>query len=157
MRKSIEGNDLIMGMPQIPPAEHRPTLCQTRIDLLEAVALDTMSAAHILNAQGEQNQAVVQRFAAGDLNFCQLQQNCRCTRSLLQSLIMKEWLHQQKLSAISELCEPSEDAPVCPPESPCPPPVCPPPCPPTSHPPCACHYPCRYPGCSGCPVPYCGE
>lgn len=141
-----------MGMPQIPPAEHRPTLCQTRIDLLEAVALDTMSAAHILNAQGEQNQAVVQRFAAGDLNFCQLQQNGRCTRSLLQSLIMKEWLHQQKLSAISELCEPSKVAPASPPEQPCPPP---PVCPPTSHPPCSCHYPCRYPGC--CPFPYCGE
>lgn len=155
MRKSIEGNDLIMGMPQIPPAEHRPTLCQTRIDLLEAVALDTMSAAHILNAQGEQNQAVVQHFADGDLSFCQLQQNCRCTRALLQSLIMKDWLHQQKLAAISELCDPANDTPCCPPEQPCPPPpVCPPPCPPTSHPPCSCHYPCRYPG---CPLPYCGE
>lgn len=115
-----------MGMPQIPPAEHRPSFRQTRIDLLESAALEAMSASHILNAQGEQTQAVVRRYAAGEVNFHQLQASCRCTRELLQSLIMKQWLLQQKLETVAELTDVAEDAapsPWSPPYPPC----CPPP------------------------------
>lgn len=98
-----------MGMPQIPPAEHRPSFRQARIDLLESAALEAMSASHILNAQGEQTQAVVRRYAAGEITFCQLLTSCRCTRELLQSLIMKQWLLQQKLEAVAELRDSPED------------------------------------------------
>lgn len=121
-----------MGMPQIPPAEHRPTFRQARIDLLESAALDAMSASHILNAQGEQTQAVVRRYAAGELSFWQLQTSCRCTRELLQSLIMKQWLLQQKLETVAELRDLPDNC------------CCPTPCGPERPPATYCTYsPCR--------------
>lgn len=95
-----------MGMPQIPEAEHRPSFRETQIDLLESIALEELSIAHILNAQGEKTQAVVKKFRCCELSFRQVLEDFRSTEDMVQSLIMKQWLLLTKLRTVARLHAP---------------------------------------------------
>ena len=92
-----------MGMPQIPEGIHRPTLDQTIIDLLESVALEHLAVAHIINAEGEKTQAIVQQYSLNNIDCSQLESNCRTNQNLMNTLMMKEWLMITKLNTILEL------------------------------------------------------
>lgn len=92
-----------MGMPQIPDGKNRPNFNQTIIDLLESIALEEMAIAHIINAEGEKLQEVTKRYACNDLCYCELQENCKNTHGIINSLIMKEWLLLTKMGAVIEL------------------------------------------------------
>ncbi len=99
-----------MGMPQIPDGKNRPTYDETIIDLLESIALEEMAIAHILNAEGEKLQELIKRFCCCDVGFFQLHENCKTTNSLINNLIMKEWLLLTKMNTILEMqhdCAPS--------------------------------------------------
>lgn len=89
-----------MGMPEIPDGKNRPNIDETIIDLLESIALEEMSIAHILNAEGEKLQALVKRFSCHELTFCELQTSCHSVNSMINSLIMKEWLLTSKLQTV---------------------------------------------------------
>lgn len=91
-----------MGMPQIPDGKNRPTFDNTIIDLLESIALEEMALSHVMNAEGEKLQETIKRYAAQDLCFCQLESSCKTTQSMINSLIMKEWLLLSKMNAIIE-------------------------------------------------------
>ncbi len=92
-----------MGMPQIPDGANRPNFNETIIDLLESIALEEMAIAHILNADGEKAQELIQQFACNKICFDDLQSNCRCSTELINSLIMKEWLLYNKMKAVIAL------------------------------------------------------
>ena len=92
-----------MGMPQIPDGKNRPTFDQTMIDLLESIALEEMALAHVMNAEGEKMQEIVKRFSCQDLCYCQLESSCKTTQSMINNLIMKEWLLLNKLNTIIEV------------------------------------------------------
>lgn len=92
-----------MGMPQIPEGIHRPNFQETMVDLLESIALEEMALSHILNAQGEQMQAMVQQYTACSLSHNHLQQGCHDTQTLLNTMIMKQWLLYNKLGTVLNL------------------------------------------------------
>lgn len=95
-----------MGMPQIPSGENRPNCHETMIDLLESIALEEMAIAHLMNAEGEKLQEIVKRFGSEDIYFCQLELGCRSTHSMINSLIMKEWLLINKMNSVLEVFGP---------------------------------------------------
>ena len=92
-----------MGMPEIPDNKNRPTFDETMIDLLESIALEEMALAHVMNAEGEKLQETIRRFSCQDLCYCQLESSCKTTQSMINSLIMKEWLLLNKLNSIIEV------------------------------------------------------
>lgn len=112
-----------MGMPQIPEGIHRPSTQETVVDLLESIALEEMAISHILNAQGEQMQALIQQFSSCSLSSTQLLLGCRHTQDLLNSLIMKEWLLYNKLGTVLSIDLPPI-APMTPSPTPCTPQDC---------------------------------
>lgn len=89
-----------MGMPEIPDGKNRPSLDETIIDLLESIALEEMSIAHIMNAEGEKLQAVVKRYNCKDVSYSDLHDSCTSVNSMLNTLIMKEWLLTTKLQTV---------------------------------------------------------
>lgn len=92
-----------MGMPEIPEGKHRPNLEETVIDLLESIALEEMAMAHILNAEGEKLQAVVKRYSCKDISYNEVSDTCQSVNSMLNSLIMKEWLLSTKLQTVMSI------------------------------------------------------
>lgn len=108
----------MMGMPQIPENSNRPSTEEMIIDLLESVALDHMALSHILNAEGERLQEMLNKYACDEINYCELASSCQCTNNLMNNMIMKEWLLLNRLRSILEIKNNLQ---------PCPPP-CPPPC-----------------------------
>ena len=119
-----------MGMPEIPDGKNRPSYHETIIDLLESIALEEMAIAHIMNAEGEKLQEITRRFGCHELHFPQLEDGCRSTHDMVNSLIMQEWLLLNKMNSILAI------RPCYPQDMPTPPP-CPPPCN-TSPPSCDC-------------------
>lgn len=93
----------IMGMPQIPEGTYRPSLGETVIDLLESIALEEMALAHIINAEGEKLQEIVTRYECNDLCYLQLKDGCQDSHSMINSLIMKEWLLLTKLKVVMDI------------------------------------------------------
>jgi hypothetical protein len=94
-----------MSMPQIPENCHRPEIDQAIIDLLESIALEEISLSHILNAEAERIQAFVgknQEFPTSPSNIEILHFN-KSTSSLLDTIIMKEWILYKKLLATLEV------------------------------------------------------
>ena len=97
-----------MGMPQIPEGVNRPTIDETIIDLLESIALEEMAMAHIMNAEGEKMQEVIKKFGCEDITNTQLADNCRDTHTMINNLIMKEWLLLNKMNSIIKISEKHE-------------------------------------------------
>lgn len=105
-----------MSMPQIPEEKYRPTLCEVTIDILKSVALEETALSHILNAEGERSQAVVQKFecCCDEVSLCELQESIRQTEKILNTIIMKEWLLLKKLETAFEInqnmnCKPEKE------------------------------------------------
>ena len=98
-----------MGMPQIPDGANRPTLSQTLIDLLESIALEEMAMAHIMNAEGEKMQAVIQKYEERDVPYLQLEKSCKDTQSMINNLIMKEWLLLSKMNNVLKIFDVTEE------------------------------------------------
>ena len=92
-----------MGMPQIPAGTYRPTWNETVVDLLESIALEEMAIAHIMNAEGEKAQEVVRRYAEREIGHRELHRSCRDAQSMMNSLIMKEWLLFTKLNTVLDM------------------------------------------------------
>ena len=92
-----------MGMPQIPKGINRPTFDETIIDLLESVALEEMAISHIINAEGEKMQEVIKKYNTNEISYNQVQDNCKDTHNIINSLIMKEWLLLTKMNSILEM------------------------------------------------------
>ncbi|MEF9958929.1 MAG: hypothetical protein RR090_06450 [Niameybacter sp.] len=92
-----------MGMPQIPEGKNRPDFDETMIDLLESVALEEMALSHIVNAEGEKLQEVMRQYSETCIGFCQVQDACKSSQSMMQSVIMKEWLLLNKLNIIMDV------------------------------------------------------
>ncbi|WP_409968567.1 hypothetical protein RFF05_00850 [Bengtsoniella intestinalis] len=106
-------------MPQIPEGTHRPNFQETVVDLLESIALEELALSHILNAQGEQMQAMVQQYTTCSLPHSHLHQGCQDTKDLLNTMIMKQWLLANKLSTVLTL---QNNQPPLQPQSQLPPP-----------------------------------
>lgn len=96
-----------MSMPSIPENRYRPTKCEVFIDLLESVALEEIALSHILNAEGEKSQLIVKQFEY--LCPCSFVSNmdklCASNISVLDEVIMNQWLLIKKLDKISSLVE----------------------------------------------------
>lgn len=99
-----------MGMPQIPEGKYRPTWHEMVVDMLESIALEEMAIAHIMNAEGEKVQEVVKRYGGQDIGYSELHRSCRDAQSMMNSLIMKEWLLFTKLNTVLDM-EVRGDAP----------------------------------------------
>lgn len=119
-----------MGMPEIPEGKHRPSLEETIVDLLESIALEEMALAHLMNAEGERLQALVKGYSTEQISYLQMQQSCQGTHTLMNSMIMKEWLLFNKLTTVLTIDIPS---PAPEPSAPTPTPQCHP-CPPSMYP-----------------------
>lgn len=94
-----------MGMPQIPEGTNRPTLDETVIDLLESIALEEMAMAHIMNAEGEKMQEVIKKYGCRDICHSQLESSFKETQTMMNNLIMKEWLLASRMSSIIKISE----------------------------------------------------
>lgn len=106
---------IFISMPQIPQGTHRPSFGETIVDLLESIALEEIAISHILNAQGEKLQALIQQYSACSLSPEQMHQGCHATQEMIHTLIMKEWLLCTKLKSVMEL----QDKHPTPKKSPC--------------------------------------
>ena len=103
-----------MGMPQIPDGKNRPTIDQTVIDLLESIALEEMAMAHIMNAEGEKLQEVVKKYNCQHICHQDLHESCYDTHSMINSLIMKEWLLLNKMNSVMKISSSiDKDKPRC--------------------------------------------
>lgn len=92
-----------MGMPQIPDGKHRPNFDETIIDLLESIALEEMAMAHIMNAEGEKMQEIIKKFACREICFSQIQESFDEVRSMMNTIIMKEWMLANKMDSVIKL------------------------------------------------------
>ncbi len=92
-----------MGMPQIPPRNHKPEICEVVTSLIEAVAIEELAIAHIINAEGEKLQEVIKKFAHCHLSFEELEKIYKNTNLLMNNLIMKEWILLSKMNSALDI------------------------------------------------------
>lgn len=92
-----------MGMPQIPEGCNRPNFNEMLIDLLESIALDHMSLAHLTNAEGEKLQEVINKFACDEISYCELEHSCQSVNSLMNNVIMQQWLLFNRLTTVLDI------------------------------------------------------
>ncbi len=90
-----------MGMPQIPEGTHRPDNDEVVIDLFESIALQEMAIAHILNAEGEKLQLILQKYKNEEISFCDLESMSKLINTTITDLIMKEWLLISKFNSVA--------------------------------------------------------
>lgn len=94
-----------MGMPKIPDGNHRPSLEETLIDLLESIALEEMALAHLMNAEAEKVQAFVGErlnFPTNPTNEEILKFNVSVTR-FMETLMFKELFLLRKLETVTSI------------------------------------------------------
>lgn len=96
-----------MSMPSIPYSPNRPDRHDVFIDLLESIALEEIALSHILNAEGEKSQLIVKQFHK--LCPCTFVNNmdklCASNISVLDEIIMNQWLLIKKLDKVSNLAD----------------------------------------------------
>ncbi len=97
-----------MGMPQFPERKNRPQVCEIVLELLESVAVEELALAHILNAEGEKLQELVKKYAYSDICSTQLDKMCKSTYSLINSLVIKEWVLLNKVNSALEIYDTME-------------------------------------------------
>ncbi|WP_238941729.1 hypothetical protein [Bacillus sp. REN10] len=105
IRESEKGVKVIMSMPSIPKEPHRPDKNEVIIDLLESIALEEIALSHILNAEAEKIQAFVGEcldFPTKPNNHEIIKFN-KSVQSLIETVVMKEWLLLKKLESVMEL------------------------------------------------------
>lgn len=92
-----------MNRPQLPEKSDRPNFEQAICDLLASVAQDALAISHVMNAEGEKLQGVIQKYVSEEINTCEMEQSCKKTNDMISALIMKEWLLMNKLKTILEI------------------------------------------------------
>ncbi|WP_338750555.1 hypothetical protein [Bacillus sp. FJAT-52991] len=94
-----------MSMPSIPKEPHRPDKNEVIIDLLESIALEEIALSHILNAEAEKIQAFVGECLdfPTDPNNHEIIKFNKSVQSLIETVVMKEWLLLKKLESVMEL------------------------------------------------------
>ncbi len=85
-----------MSMPQIPEERHRPSLKETVIDLLESIALEEIALSHLVNAEAEKIQTVLKKDPCEKF----LLQVNHSVKSVMDTVVMKEWLLLKKLDEV---------------------------------------------------------
>jgi hypothetical protein len=86
-----------MGMPVITPGTE--TREQVITDLIQSVALQEAALAHILNAEGEKMQAIIEKPDVSYENLMKL--NCSVTK-LVNAVTKLELMYQMKLELFSD-------------------------------------------------------
>ncbi len=92
-----------MGMPQFPERKSHPNVTEIVLELLESVAIEELALAHLLNAEGEKTQELIKKYAYNDLCATSLNKLSKSTQSLLNSIIIKEWILLNKVNAALEI------------------------------------------------------
>ncbi len=92
-----------MGMPQVPERENLPDIEAVVIQILEAVALEELAMAHIINAEGEKLQALVKQLNQCDNFSDNILDAFKVTNTTINSLIMKEWIMLNKINTALEI------------------------------------------------------
>lgn len=88
-------------MPNIPEQKFRPSFKQVIIDLLESIALEETALSHLVNAEAEK----IQHLLNQSKNVCPqdlLTINKTISR-IMDAAIIKEWLLLKKLDLIAEI------------------------------------------------------
>ncbi len=108
-----------MGMPQVPHREKTPNIKDVLIQILESVALEELAMAHIMNAEGEKMQAIIENISA--CNFCDecITDAFKSTNSTINNLIMKEWIMLNKISKAFDIYTKIDKEPKEKPKHPC--------------------------------------
>ena len=104
-----------MSMPSIPKEPHRPNKNEVIIDLLESIALEEIALSHILNAEAEKIQAFVGEcldFPTKPNNHEIIKFN-KSVQSLIETVVMKEWLLLKKLESVMDLIPSPHDKCHC--------------------------------------------
>ncbi len=100
-----------MGMPQVPERDHIPSLSDVIVELVESIAFEELAMAHLMNAEGEKLQEIIDKYKNCQVCYSQFRALCNDTHDILNSLIMKEWIMLSKLSTAmslhNQLVEPS--------------------------------------------------
>lgn len=101
-----------MSMPEISPSNTSP--CQAITDLLESIALQEAGLAHIINAEGEKIQAVLEMDCVSVKDLLAVNQSVADT---LVKVIKLEMILEFKLEEVSKLncpfCAPYRDKKGC--------------------------------------------
>ncbi len=99
-----------MSMPNISPSSTTP--CQVIVDLLESIALQEAGLAHIINAEGEKIQQVLDMAKAecSDVTVADLIAVNQAVNDTLTKVIKLEMVLEFKLEEINRL-----NCPNCPP------------------------------------------
>ncbi len=92
-----------MGMPQVPDRDHVPSLSEVIVELVESVALEELAMAHLMNAEGEKLQEIIDKYRNCHVCYNQFRTLCTDTHDILNSLIMKEWIMLNKLTTAMSL------------------------------------------------------
>lgn len=108
-----------MGMPQIPEGTNRPNYNELIIDLLESVALDHMSVSHLLNAQGEFLQEIINKWCCNEVSSNEVLKSMTTVNSILNDTIIKEWMMIKRMDMITELKDKQTPVTPCVPKPPC--------------------------------------
>ncbi len=109
-----------MGMPQVPERDCLPSMNEVVAQILESIALEELAMAHIMNAEGEKMQALVQMLHSGNICCDCIQSLFKSTNTTLNNLIMKEWIMFNKLNTALEVYQQCEESPYDPCRQPCP-------------------------------------
>lgn len=96
-----------MSMPTIPHEQHRPTMCETVIDLLKSIALEEVALSHLVNAESEKLQAFVGKYCDFPTHPSthEIIKFNQSINQLIDSVLMKEFLLLRKLEKTIHLSE----------------------------------------------------
>ncbi len=96
-----------MSMPKIPEEKFRPSLNEVLIDILKSIALEETALSHILNAEGEKNQLIIQKLekCKDPKAIKELNNSMKQTEKIINTILMKEWLLLRKMETVSDIKE----------------------------------------------------
>lgn len=96
-----------MSMPTIPHEKHRPTMCETIIDLLKSIALEEMALSHLVNAESEKLHAFVGKYCdfPTEPTTHEIIKFNQSINQVMDSVLMKEFLLLRKLEKTIHLSE----------------------------------------------------
>lgn len=87
-----------MSAPHLPERNRH----QVINDILESIALEETAIAHVINAEGEKIQKVLDCHFPNPENFCQVLDFQKSVESLLEKLILKQNILLEKMRILKE-------------------------------------------------------